>query len=357
MKVCTFGSYDKDYSRNRILIKSLKNNNIEVVENKVNCGFIKRQFLLLKNFISNEKDFDFLLLFHTGRQDVILAFLIAKLFGKKIVFDIFFSGYNTMVETRAIVKPSSIKAKMYWYVDRICCLLSDAVLLDTNAHINYFLKAFGLSACKFKRIFIGSDEDIFKPSQKEFEGVYTIWWHGTYIPGHGADIIIKAAKLLEDHSDIKFILSGQGQCFKDIKDLTSSLELSNVEFIPLGSYEDLASSMSVADICLGVFDASVEKYSWVIPNKCFEAAAVGKPLITGESVGMKEAFTHEQDAYFCKMSDPEDLANSILRLVNDPPLRLSIAQKAHALFMEKFTTKEIGKEFKLALEDLTQITS
>lgn len=357
MKVCAFGSYKKDYSRNRILIKSLEKNNVLVVENNVNRGFIGRQLSLLKNFLLNEKDFDFLFLFHTGRQDIFLAFLIAKFFRKKIVFDIFFSGYNTMVETRNLANPSSLKAKIYWHTDRVCCLLSDAILLDTNAHIDYFLKTFNLSSSKFKRIFIGSDEDIFKPSKPRSEDVYTVWWHGTYIPGHGVDTIIQAAKLLEDYSNIKFLLSGQGQLFDNITSLTSSLNLSNVEFSPLGSYEDLASSMSVADICLGVFDSSIPKYTWVIPNKCFEAAAAGKPLITGESIGIKEAFTHEQDVYLCKMSDPEELANSILRLVGDSSLRLSIAEKAHALFVEKFTTEEIGKELRFVLNDLVESSS
>ena len=87
MKVCVFGSYERAYSRNRILIKGLKKSGIEVAENNVNHSFIIRQLTLLKNFILNQKDFEFIFIMHTGRKDIILAFVIAKLFRKKIVFD------------------------------------------------------------------------------------------------------------------------------------------------------------------------------------------------------------------------------------------------------------------------------
>ena len=53
MKICYFGDYDSDYSRNRVIIKGLKENNVAVFE----CRSEKRGFQKLKDLYQEHKQF------------------------------------------------------------------------------------------------------------------------------------------------------------------------------------------------------------------------------------------------------------------------------------------------------------
>ena len=46
----------------------------------------------------------------------------------------------------------------------MACQLADVILLDTQSHIQYFVEAFRLQESKFRRVWIGADDDIMQPS-------------------------------------------------------------------------------------------------------------------------------------------------------------------------------------------------
>ena len=52
----------------------------------------------------------------------------------------------------------------YRITDRIACSLSDLVLLDTDAHIQWFVEEFRLPGHEFRRIWVGADDEVMKPS-------------------------------------------------------------------------------------------------------------------------------------------------------------------------------------------------
>jgi glycosyltransferase involved in cell wall biosynthesis len=65
------------------------------------------------------------------------------------------------------------------------------------------------------------------------------------------------------------------------------LELQNVEFIEFLEQKELTQYIHHADICLGIF-GETEKAKRVIPNKVYEAMAMKKPVITGNSPAARE---------------------------------------------------------------------
>ena len=70
--------------------------------------------------------------------------VIKKLTSKPIVFDAFLSAYDTMCFDRKKFKPDSCAGGFFYWLDKHSCEQSDRIILDTNAHIDYFLKTFGL---------------------------------------------------------------------------------------------------------------------------------------------------------------------------------------------------------------------
>jgi len=283
------------------------------------------------------------------------AVVLAKFFltRKPVVFNAFVSMYDSLIYDRRQAGKYSYRAFSMWFYDWCACFLADRVLLDTLAHIDYFVKTFRLPREKFVRVLVGSDNDRVYPveCQKGLSGRFRVHFHGSYIPLQGIEYIIRAAKLLENEH-IDFTLIGGGQTYRSIQQLARELNIRNVKFKKKVPYDMLRQHMSCADICLGIF-GNTAKAKRVIPNKLYESLAAKCPTLTGESPAAKELLTVRKDVLFCNMADAEDLAEKIRELKDDPHLRERIAQNGHKLFLEQAIPKKIAKKL---LEDISSIS-
>ncbi len=158
---CYFGLHDFDpaYARNRVLINGLKQNNQQVILCKSSERGLLAVWQLIKEFNANKKKFDAVII---GYSDSRLPVIIIKLlFRKLVIWDAFYSIYDAYVYDRQLVKPRSLKALYYWLLEWLNCRLADKILVDTNAHIDYFVKTFKVRPNKFIKVLIGADDEIF----------------------------------------------------------------------------------------------------------------------------------------------------------------------------------------------------
>lgn len=161
MKVCYFGDYDINYSRNSVIIGGLKQNGVDVV--CVNCKPERpdKYKYLISELRKLNGSYDLLIVgFGTSR----LTVLIAKIFGTgPLVWDAFISVYETYVFDRKYLSKWSLRAAYHFFWDWFNCVLADKVLLDTKEHIRYFVTTFGVSELKFIKVWVGTDDTIFCP--------------------------------------------------------------------------------------------------------------------------------------------------------------------------------------------------
>jgi glycosyltransferase involved in cell wall biosynthesis len=172
--------------------------------------------------------------------------------------------------------------------------------------------------------------------------MFKILFFGTYVPLHGASYIVKAAQLLEHELGIHFMFIGNGQDRQKIHNLVRSLELKNIAFKAMLEPVHLKQEIAGAYVCLGIF-GNTPKTPLVIPNKVFEALAMGKAVITADTPAIRELFG-EDELMLVPAADPEALADAIKKLKNDPTLRGRIAQRGHKKFLRTASYSVIGKE-------------
>lgn len=329
MKVCYFGDFDPEYSRNRIIINGLRKNGVEVLICNERSGGWKRLVSLFKKHRVLKNNYDLLIVGYSDSRWVIpLARIVAK---RKIVWDAFYSIYDTRVFDRKLVKPGGFKAGGYWLADWLSCQLADAVLLDTEAQIDYFSQTFRFAKAKCLRVLVGADDEVFYPREVVGKGSpFLVHFHGKFIPLQGVAHIVGAAALLRDQN-ITFQIIGQGQEYKSARALAESLRLHNLTWINRVPYANLAGYMAAADLCLGIFGKSA-KAGRVIPNKVYEAVAMAKPVITADSPAVRELFIDRESILLCRPGDSADLASKIKELKDDQALRDKISKEGHELF-------------------------
>ncbi len=341
LTICFFGIYNPKYSRNRVLMRGLIENGVKVIECQNNQPGFKKYFDLIRKHRRIKGKYDVMLVAFPGHLVMFLAKILCR---KKIIFDIFNSLYDSVVLDRKAVYPKSIKAKWFWLLDWLSARIADVLLIDTNAHINYFYDNYKIQKDKFIRVWVSTDDAIMKPIlNKQENKKLTISFYGSGQWLQGFTYVGEAAGLLSKE-DIVFNVIGTR-----LKGHLTKYENNNFILHDDVAYSVLSKYIAQSDISLGIF-GDTEKALRVIPNKAYDALASGTALISGESPAMRELFKDKENVLFCCLADASDLADKIMELKNDQGLRKKIASNGHQLFLNKLTPKIICQDLLNNLE-------
>lgn len=242
-----------------------------------------------------------------------------------LILDAFVSTYDTLCFDRQIIKPNSILGRMSFYLDRLSCQMADVVIVDTQAQAGYFKRTFDISQFKLRVIYVGCDDDLFRPLDVPLPEIPTVLFYGTFLPLHGVDVIVQAAHQMCNER-VRFQIIGQGQEYEHIRRLASELMIPNIQFLAPVPLESLPGIIGRATICLGGPFGRSGKAQRVIAGKTFQCLAAGKPTIIGDSPANHELFTHGENVWMCPMADPEALANAIRHLLASPQLSARLGE-------------------------------
>lgn len=351
-RILYFGVYDPSYSRNRSIATALRANTDELIECRTRPGTFW-WYRLLRAYLPLRHSYDVMVVGFPGQKVMFLARLLTR---RPIVFDAFTSHYGGYVLDRKRAEQGSIRARWYRYLDKGSCLRADAVLLDTQAHIDFFIREYGLRPELFHRIWVGADTTMMHPENDgHHSDMFTVHFHGHYIPHHGALRIIEAAALLRGEP-IRFRMIGQGQQRAGAERRATELKLKNVEFLPNMPYARLAEYVRSADLCLGVFGNNPKTFL-TITNKIFEAAASAKPIITLDTPAVRELFTDGRDILLSRPDDPAHLAELILKVYRNPLLAERLGKNAFDTFGNKCSDKKIAELIGEVLTSLNTLYS
>lgn len=343
MKILFISGESRFYTRNSVILKGLKENDVDIIE----CTSTAKSYLfrylisIYKYILNSNKDFDVIFIGFFGQPLVPLMKILSR---KPIVLDAFLSAYDTMCFDRKKFRPNSICGKFFWVLDWLPCKLADIVILDTSEHIEFFVNTFSLDRYKFRRIFVGADDRTFYPQVNNNKtNMFNVFYYGTFHPLQGIEYIVQAAKILEFEESIKFCIVGKGVEYNKVMNLSRKLEIKNIEFIDWIPYVELPSKIATADICLGGHFSNIDKGKRVIAGKTFQFIAMKKSVIVGDNPANRELFENKKNALLVEHANPYSLANAIRELKEDFYLRSKIAEEGYRVFIEKCTPEIIGK--------------
>ena len=180
--------------------------------------------------------------------------------------------------------------------------------------------------------------------------VCVVLFHGSYLPLHGIDVILRAAEELKGRPGIRFRMVGRGPGYPRITTLAGELGLGNIEFLESVPLESLPNLIAGADICLGGHFGDSDKALRVIAGKTFQDIAMGKPTIVGDTRANHELLTHGMDAWFVPPSDPAALAAGIAELAEQPELRRRIGAAAAETFRKHASMEVLAPQVKAVVE-------
>ena len=237
--------------------------------------------------------------------------------------------------------------------------------MDTEQYASWFRNVHGVPRERFRLVPNGADTTGFLPKLTEnprgrygsaADSGFRVLYHGTFIDNHGVPTIVEAANLLQEHTEIQFELVGDGPERPAAEALIRKYGLCNVRMAGWLDQQTLRERIAASDLCLGVFGTTPQSMM-TVHHKVKECLAMAKPVITGDSQAIRDAFEHGRHVYLCRRADPLALAVAIVELQQHRQSRLEMAHAGRELILHKYTIECNGARFKTILQQAVKRTN
>ena len=364
-RVCFFGTYARDYTVTRLLRQACTAAGIEMVEchrplweqtRHKNAAYFGarsavgllaqygRQALVLARMRRAIGRVALYLVGFNGQLDSLLLRLLLLRQSTPIVAAPLVTLLETLVDDRGVFGARSLQAQLIRRLDQASLSVAAHVIIDTEAHRQYLIETLGLAPSRVSAWHLGADPEVFHPMpSSKRNGPLRVLFCGTFLPLHGVMTVLQAAALLANDEHIEFELIGDGPDHRAAVAFARDAGISRLHFTPWMPYERLGQAVASADVCLGIF-GTTRKAPMVIPNKVYQAAMVGRPVITADSPAIREVFAHGETAMLCPAGDATAVADAIRLLANDGALRHELGQRAAAMMADRFSPAAQGEK-------------
>ncbi len=189
------------------------------------------------------------------------------------------------------------------------------------------------------------------------DGKFVVMYAGNHSPCHPLDTVLAAAADLADRSDIAFCFVGGGSEFKRVKAFKESKGLANILCLPYQPIEQLAGSLSAADLHLVVMG---DPFVGIVhPCKIYNIMLVGAPLLY---VGPKpshisrilEAGGTETAQSMAKHGESGIVKDHILKIKE---MRLQPGANGVRMLARGFSSRQLVPRFGAVLKDLMSVNN
>ena len=149
----------------------------------------------------------------------------------------------------------------------------------------------------------------------------------------GLEILLEAARLLQDESGLLFVLCGEGAARERL--IRIGADLRNVRWLPLQPVEQLNELLNLADVHLLPQRADVADL--VMPSKLLGMLASGRPVLATAHPGTQLAKVVSSCGKVVEPGNAQDVAQGLLELLHAPQRReqLGVAARQAAQAWDK----------------------
>ncbi len=269
-----------------------------------------------------------------------------------IIADAYFSIYDTMVFDKGKTRPGSWLARLCFWLDCTMLRRSQLCFTDTLQHVQYLKSAFDAPAAQVSRLWISAQQQRLPSVAADPQpgAPFQVLFWGGFIPLQGVETIVRAAARLRN-DNVRFTLIGAGQTFEKCTRLQSKLGADNLSFDGWKSLEEIQAAAAKSHLALGIF-GTTDKAARVIPNKAFEALAMGLPLITRHSPAVDELLRDHHDVMLVEAGNPQQLAEKILWAREHYEEVRQIAQRGHETFQQRAAPRVVAESVHQAVKQL-----
>ena len=277
------------------------------------------------------------------QRDIAAACRWAHKRGIKVLFDPMISAWDKKVLEQKKWKAEERRAKRLLAWEKKLMAMPDFITWDTSCHVDFAAEYLDVPREKMTPLFTGTDEEVFKPvgSTKD-DGVFKVLYHGAYLPLHGTEVIVEAARMTQD-LPIQWDFLGWGAYKASTEAKAKGLK--NVRFLEKVPYVKVPEVICAHDIVLGVFGTTA-KAARVIGNKVYECMACGRPTINEFCTGYPPSAKDCKAIKFIPAGDPAALVKAVEEYRADWANKEMYFREARAFFERELSMKVVTAQLR-----------
>ncbi|MEP7382529.1 MAG: glycosyltransferase [Gemmatimonadota bacterium] len=145
-----------------------------------------------------------------------------------------------------------------------------------------------------------------------------------------ATMLRAARRVVDVAPDTQFILAGEGPLRDEVRQLAASLGLERHVHLP-GRCRYVPALLERVHVC------ALSSRSEGFPNAILEYMAAARPVVASDVGGVGEAMVEGTTGYLVPAGDDRAMADRLLRLLGDAPLRRQMGEAGRARVQSEFT--------------------
>lgn len=350
--VLWWGRFDPGYSRNRVYISLFKKLgwNVDFFFVKLWPRFGDVEAFFRGLWLRKKPD---LVWVPVARQrDVAAACRWAKKRGIPVIFDPMISAWDKKVLEQKKWDASQRRAKKLLAREKKLMAMPDIVCWDTSCHVDFCAEYLDVPREKLRVLLTGTDESVFKPQAEKprGEGDFRVLYHGAYLPLHGTEFIVEAARMTQDKG-IHWDFLGWGAYKAETEAKAAGIK--NITFLDKVPYVEVPRVICDHDVVLGVFGTTA-KAARVIGNKVYECMACRRPTINEYCTGYPPEAKNCEAIKFVPAGDAKAIVEAVLEYRNDWERRESYFASARDFFEKHLSMAVIEKQLESIVKEVVK---
>ena len=183
---------------------------------------------------------------------------------------------------------------------------------------------------------------------------FVVMYSGNMGLSQQLECVIDAARRLRDDPRVLFVLIGEGARKQALEALSRELNLGNVKFLTYRPQEQLAESLSAADLHLVPLMRGAQ--GCMVPSKIYGVLAAGRPFVAMMETDSEIARIAREHAvgFVVPPGDSDALARTIAAAASKPVELHAMGIRARKLALRSYTRVAATRQFAAMLESVAR---
>lgn len=235
--------------------------------------------------------------------------------------------------------------------------LARSIITTAPYAYEYIEEKYGISSGKVVHIPHGIDIDKFDKNTEQSDEVldselndvldnhFCVTYAGSLSKSEGLDTLVKAARYLRNHKDIKIVIIGNGKEKENLMEVIDKENLTNVIMFGRIERDSVPLLLKKSDVLFcGLMERKAFEYG-ISKNKFYDYMAAKKPIIFASSV-RGSLIDKAEAGLTIRPNDPKKLSDSILYLYENIDTLGREHGKNGRMYVEKYhTTEKVARDF------------
>ncbi len=245
-------------------------------------------------------------------------------------------------------------AKFKLFILKKTLKFSDKIIAVTPGIKANLEKIYNIPGGKIVVVSNGANTSLFKPLKQEIckkelgldAEISYVSFVGNFAPWQGVEYLVKAAPfILSQFPKCRFLIVGDGIMKNELIKLARELGVED-RFIFTGvvAYFRVPLYINASDTCVAPFIFARNAKIGLSPLKLYEYMACGKPVVASDIDGVSDILEASEGGISVTPENPSALAEAILKLLENPNLRIKMGSKGLRYVTENCSWYNVAKQ-------------